>query len=104
VDYLWRKFAVVLGYIANYGYTDGSGDYYITIDSDKCDGCAKCVEVCPQAVLEVITDDYDELVAKVRDDCVHNLKYLCAVCKPVSGPRELPCQDACPWESITHSW
>ncbi|MFA4917080.1 MAG: 4Fe-4S binding protein [Syntrophales bacterium] len=94
----------MLGYIANYGYTDGSGDYYITIDGNNCDGCAKCVAACPENIIEVILNDYDELVAEVRSDAVKNLKYICAPCKPVSSPRELKCQMACPKGAITHSW
>ena len=30
--------------IANYGYKDGSGDWFISIDTDRCNGCGKC---CP---------------------------------------------------------
>jgi hypothetical protein len=36
--------------IANYGYKDGSGEYFITLDTDKCDGCGKCVEVLKMAI------------------------------------------------------
>ena len=39
--------------ITHYGYTDGSGEYYIVIDSDKCNGCGKCVQKCPQKALEL---------------------------------------------------
>lgn len=102
--WLLRKLIVATGYIANYGYTDGSGDYYITVDTDKCDGCEKCVEACSQGVLEVITDDYDDLVALVKEEHRKNLKYVCAPCKPMTGPRELKCQTACPTDAITHSW
>ena len=31
--------------IANYGFKDGSGDWFIVIDTDKCNGCGKCVDV-----------------------------------------------------------
>ena len=34
----------------SYGYSDGTGEYYITVDTGKCDGCGKCVEACPAAV------------------------------------------------------
>ncbi len=99
-----NKLAVIPGYIANYGYTDGSGDYYIIVDTDKCDGCGKCVEACPQDVLEIITDDYDDLVVTVKEEHSKNLKYVCAPCKPVSGPANLKCKLACPTDAITHSW
>ncbi len=101
---LIRKLVVMPGYIANYGYTDGSGDYYIVVDTDKCDGCGKCVESCPQAVLEIITDDYDDVVVTIREEHSKNLKYVCASCKPVSGAAELKCQTSCPSGAITHSW
>jgi ferredoxin len=90
--------------LANYGYKDGSGEYFITIDTDKCNGCAKCVEVCPPKVLEIIIDDYDEEVAAVTEEHRKQLKYSCAPCKPVSGPRTLPCMEACEPGAITHSW
>jgi hypothetical protein len=25
--------------LPNYGYKDASGDFFVTIDTDKCDGC-----------------------------------------------------------------
>ncbi|MBE0481139.1 MAG: 4Fe-4S binding protein [Dehalococcoidia bacterium] len=104
LSWVLRRLAAKFGYIANYGYTDGSGDYYIIVDTDKCDGCGKCVEACPQGVLEVFTDDYDDLVVQVKKEHSKNLKYACAVCKPVSGAHDLKCQAACPGEAISHSW
>ncbi|MFC1974269.1 4Fe-4S dicluster domain-containing protein [Chloroflexota bacterium] len=102
--WLLRKLVVNLSYIANYGYTDGSGDWYIVVDSDKCDGCGKCVEECPQKILEVIADDYDDLVITVKEDHRKKLKYVCASCKPMVSHGELPCVLACPTAAITHSW
>jgi ferredoxin len=104
--FLWllSRLAVSPSYTANYGYTDGSGDYYIVVDTDKCDGCGKCVEACPESALEVVTDDYDDLVVRVCEQHRKNLKYTCAPCKPISAPRDLKCQTACPGEAITHSW
>jgi ferredoxin len=104
LNYIIGRLIVKTGYIANYGYTDGSGDYYLTVDTDKCDGCGQCVDACPQDVLEVIADDYDDLVAVVREEHRKNLKYVCAPCKPVSAPRDVKCQSACPTEAISHSW
>lgn len=94
--------------LANYGYKDGSGEYFITIDTDRCDGCGACVEACPQGVLEVGPDDADPLrdepVAKVTEEHRKKIKYSCAPCKPVSGVRELPCMLACAPIAIAHSW
>ncbi len=103
-SWLLQGLIIMPGYIANYGYTDGSGDYYLIVDTNKCDGCAKCVEACPQDVLEVEVDDYDDLVALVKEEHRKNLKYVCAPCKPVSGAVDLKCQTACPTQAISHSW
>jgi ferredoxin len=87
----------------HYGYTDASGDYYITIGA-ACDGCAKCVEVCPEGVLEMITDDYGGTVAAVKEAYRRDLNFACSSCKPISGSRRLECQHACPQEVVSHSW
>jgi ferredoxin len=92
---------------AHYGYKDGSGDYFITIDTDKCNGCGKCVEACPHGVLELTLDEFDieggELVA-VTEEHRKKIKYSCAPCKPVGSERKLPCVLACETDAITHSW
>lgn len=93
-----------MGYIANYGYKDGSGDYFISIDTGKCNGCGKCVEACPEDAFEVILDDYDDEVAQIKVKHRKNLKYLCGPCKPVSNRPELPCVKACEEGAIQHSW
>ena len=54
--------------IANHGYTDGSGTYFISVDSEKCDGCGKCVDACPYGVLEVVDDPFDPLEDFPRSD------------------------------------
>jgi len=91
---------------ANYGYKDGSGEFFITIDTDACPGCAErpCVAACPAGVLAIIEDDYDDQVAAVREEDRHRLKYACAPCKPVADPPPLPCVSACPARAIAHSW
>ena len=88
--------------IANYGYKDGSGEYYITLNTDLCSGCGQCIEACPQNVLEIITDDYDDVVAAVIDEHRNKIKYSCAPCKPRSGGRELPCISVCEPGAISH--
>lgn len=94
--------------IANYGYKDGSGDYFISIDTDKCNGCGECVKACPYGVLITGEDENDPFredpVAKVTEEHRKKIKYSCAPCKPTSGERKLPCMLACDPEAIDHSW
>jgi Fe-S-cluster-containing dehydrogenase component len=95
--------------IANYGYTDGSGTYLISIDTGKCDGCGKCVTACPYGVLEVVVNDFDPLkegmMAAVVESHRNKIKYSCAPCKGSSGVSKPPCVHACPQEgAIIHSW
>jgi ferredoxin len=94
--------------IANYGYKDGSGDYFIAIDTDKCNGCGDCVEVCPAKVFKTQEDANDpfreEPVAIVVEEERKKLKYTCAPCKPVSNRPPLPCVAACKQGAISHSW
>lgn len=94
--------------LANYGYRDGSGDFYITIDTDRCNGCGDCVPACPQQVLEVGEDENDPLsdeeVAAVAEGHRRKLQYSCTGCKPDGDRPPLPCVVACPEEAIAHSW
>ena len=95
--------------LANYGYKDASGDFFITIDTDKCDGCGECVSVCPSQVFEVMDEDpndplRDEPVAVVADEKKKKLKYECNPCKPASDKPPLPCAESCISDAISHSW
>jgi NAD-dependent dihydropyrimidine dehydrogenase PreA subunit len=95
--------------LAHYGYKDASGDFFITIDTDKCDGCGDCVTACPVDVFEVVDEDpndplREEPVAMVADDKKKNLKYECNPCKPLSNRPPLPCMEACKAGAISHSW
>ena len=95
--------------LANYGYKDASGDFFITIDTDKCDGCGACVGACPADVFEVLDEDpndplRDEPVACVTDNNRKKLKYTCSLCKPSSNRPPLPCVEACQTGAISHSW
>jgi Fe-S-cluster-containing hydrogenase component 2 len=91
---------------ANYGYMDGSGEYYITIDTDLCTQCDHhaCVDACPVGLFEIITDDYDDEVASVKEEHRKKVKYDCGPCKPVTDRPALPCVVACTPGAIEHSW
>ena len=92
--------------IANFGYKDGSGDFFISIDTDKCNGCGDCVPVCPANVLEIRDNEFDpiadDMMAAVKDEHRKKIKYSCAPCKGVG--KVLPCMAACDLDAITHSW
>lgn len=93
---------------ASYGYRDGSGDYYITVDTDRCTGCGDCVPACPAGVLDVGEDENDPLkeddVAFVVEAHRRRLGTSCAACKPSGARPALPCVAACPEDAIEHSW
>lgn len=95
--------------LANYGYSDGSGEYFITIDTNKCNGCGDCVLACPSSVFEVMKNDPNDPfregpVAVVSHRSKNRLKYACAPCKPGSERNLLPCINACRERAISHSW
>ena len=95
--------------LANYGYKDASGDFFITIDTDKCNGCGDCVKACSADVFIVLDEDpndplRDDPVAVVADDKKKKVKYECNPCKPTLDRLPLPCVRACRGKAITHSW
>ena len=93
--------------IANYGFKDGSGDWFLAIDTDECDGCGKCVDACPANILEVGEDEYDpfheELVARVKEEERKKIRYTCAPCRPGYGEAPAPCVAVCETAAISHS-
>ena len=95
--------------LANYGYKDASGNFFITIDTDKCDGCGDCVSACPADVFVVVDEDpndpfRDEPVAMVSEDKKKKLKYECGPCKPTSDRLPLSCVEVGKAGAISHSW
>ena len=91
--------------ITHFGYFDGSGEYYIVVDSDKCNGCGKCVQACPQKALQTETtfiDLEDKIVAALAEPHRKKIKYTCSPCKPEEG--KTPCTLACEAQAITIVW
>jgi ferredoxin len=95
--------------ICNYGYSDASGDYFITIDTEKCDACGFCALNCPSGVFAIVDGDPldpldDKAVAIVNSEINNKLCWLCAECKSDDHNAALPCIVACEKGAITHSW
>ncbi len=91
--------------ITHYGYCDGSGEYYISIDSGKCDGCGKCMSLCPRSALNletILVDLEDVVVAAVSDEYRKKIKYTCSSCQPENG--KTPCILACEKRAINCIW
>lgn len=93
--------------IANYGYEDGSGSYYITIDTNKCGICEEkgCLKACPAELFQLELDDWDDEVVVIRKDLCNTIRTQCSECKSADHKLErLPCQQACAAKAIVHSW
>lgn len=91
--------------ITHYGYIDGSGEFYIIIDSDKCNSCGECVKRCPQNALEMVTefiDLEDKTVVAVTEQHRKKIKYTCSQCKPEEN--KTPCILSCKQGAIKCVW
>lgn len=93
--------------LANYGYEDGSGIYYITIDTDKCNHCEEksCIKACQAELFKSEVDDWDNEIVVIDKSRCNMLLTACAVCKSTSNPGEqFLCQAICRLKAIDHTW
>lgn len=86
----------------HYGYTDGTGEYTITIDGGQCNGCGDCVQACPSGIFIVDKDDNGRLKAMVKAEARKKLAFLCPGLSNCN--REKNCHDVCSGDAISHSW
>lgn len=90
--------------IAHYGYRDGSGEYFVTVDAALCTTCAKCVPGCPAGALEmteVLIGLDEKAVAAVKESVRHSIKETCAGCDHAG---KAPCEAACAVKAIKITW
>ncbi|MCL2691494.1 MAG: 4Fe-4S binding protein [Candidatus Bathyarchaeota archaeon] len=89
--------------ISYHGYSDGSGEYFLSVDSDKCNGCQKCINKCPQNILHIelmFIDLEDKPIAAVKKEQCNKIRYTCTQqCNPEKN--QTPCILCCPTNAIT---
>ena len=88
----------------HYGYTDGTGDYFITIDCGRCDGCGCCVEACPAGILIMVGEDGNQLKAELKEEARKKLALLCPGFLSCSRMHEVNCHSVCSKDAISHTW
>lgn len=42
----------------------------VKVEKEKCDACGKCMEVCPNASLEMVTEDGRKHIQVKEDSCI----------------------------------
>lgn len=95
----------------NYGYKDGAGSWFITIDTNACDGCGDCVDICPADLWELVEDEFaifeaGSMVAGIKDEHQRSVRYDCSPCKSPSGDGDgiAQCVEVCHVDAIEFSW
>ena len=99
-----RKGTDIRGMKVHYGYSDGTGEYFITIDTGRCDGCGDCVTVCPSGILIVAENDDAQPKARVKEEARKRLAFLCPGFNACSDKHQVNCHTVCPKEAVSHSW
>jgi predicted CoA-substrate-specific enzyme activase len=92
------------GMKVHYGYTDGTGEYFITIDSGLCDGCGDCVEACPAGLFVVAAENGEKPRAELREDARKRIALLCPGFGSCSSRNEANCHSVCLKSAIGHTW
>lgn len=87
----------------NYGYSDGTGVYYITMDSAKCNGCNACVETCPNGLFSLSYED-GKKSAVIKKEMLKKISQVCPGISVCRNQRENTCESVCKSNAISHSW
>jgi predicted CoA-substrate-specific enzyme activase len=87
-----------------YGYADATGNYFITVDRALCDGCGKCVSVCPSSVFDMAQENGDQPKATVREGARNRLSLLCPGFGSCAKSLKPNCHSVCQGNAISHTW
>lgn len=96
------KGMVVGGMKVNYGYSDGTGEYFITIDTVKCDGCGQCIKACPAGVFALANDDSGNPKAVIKEELRKKLAQVCPGFRNCEC--EMNCHSVCAKYALSHTW
>ena len=87
-----------------YGYSDGTGEYFVTIDTGRCNGCGECVKTCPADIFTLQKHGQNQPVIEVKEESRKRLALLCPGATSCQAKEGQNCHDVCPMDAITHSW
>ncbi len=87
-----------------YGYADATGNYFITIDHARCDGCGECSKVCPSSVFDLARENSGQPKAIVREDARKKLALLCPGFGLCAQSLKTNCHSVCQANAIDHNW
>ncbi len=87
-----------------YGYNDATGDYFITVNATKCDGCGKCVPACPAAIFEIIREDGQKPKPRVTEAARKRLSILCPGYQLCHRNHVVNCRSVCQPKAISLTW
>ncbi len=88
-----------------YGYSDGTGEYFITIDNALCNGCGECAIKCPAGIFAMEKNgSYPTPYAVVKEQARKKLAALCPGIAACTLGAKNNCNNLCPVKAIKHSW
>jgi predicted CoA-substrate-specific enzyme activase len=87
-----------------YGYSDGTGEYFITIDYNLCNGCGECAAKCPVGIFTMEKDGSSQPRATIEEVNRKKLGVLCPGSTACPLGKGADCQSICKANAITHGW
>jgi len=88
----------------HYGYSDGTGEYFIAIDYNKCDDCSECIKGCPAGIFSQGSGTAGQPAIIIKQETARRLSSLCRGKSSCNSEKGTSCQDFCPQKAINLSW